>query len=181
MTISGIDNKISGFSSQTQTTQNGSKNSVKFSELLDRTSKSDQPRTRTGFSHLSDKPGTNQYFWRANEDGIINYRGTIFAVDRERNNLLLGDCSNPGKCLRIPLSGGGNLLVNRDNLHDLNNAISMFSAEDIGRILRAIEVDKLAQKNAFELEDEADADILEKAGEADERTAEESYYSYYDR
>jgi len=50
----------------------------------------------------------------------------------------LGDMTNPNDVLSIPLSGGGTLRVNKHNIGDLGKAISMFSAEDIGIILRAV-------------------------------------------
>lgn len=60
--------------------------------------------------------------------------------------------SNPKNVINIPLSKGGCLRVNRDNIGDLAKAISMFSSEDIGRIMRAIAQDKKAQEVEWELE-----------------------------
>ena len=54
--------------------------------------------------------------------------------------------------INIPLSKGGCLRVNRENIGDLARAISMFSAEDIGRIMRAIAQDNKAKEVEWELE-----------------------------
>ena len=63
--------------------------------------------------------------------------------------------SNPDNVLNIPLSKGGTLRVNRDNLGELASAISMFSApEDINLIMRAIAQDNKAQEMLNEIEDE---------------------------
>ncbi len=68
----------------------------------------------------------------------------------EHNQICLGDVSDSRKCLRIALSGGGSLAVNRDNLGELSQAISMFSPEDINRIMSAIAQDKKAQEIQME-------------------------------
>ena len=62
--------------------------------------------------------------------------------------------SNPDNVLNIPLSKGGTLRVNRDNLGELASAISMFSAEDINLIMRAVAQDNKAQEMLNEIEDE---------------------------
>ncbi len=56
--------------------------------------------------------------------------------------------------LTIPLSGGGCLKVNRDNLGDLSQAITMFSPEDINLIMRAIADDKKVQEMQNTIEEE---------------------------
>ena len=89
----------------------------------------------------------------ADENGVIEYNGVTFICDYEKNTLNLGDTSDKSKCLCIPLEKGGSLVVNRDNLGALQNAIGMFSAADIGRILRAIAQDTRAQAMEIEAED----------------------------
>ncbi len=87
-----------------------------------------------------------EYFRNADSTGAISYGRATFMCDKENNRLLLGDCSDEKNCLRIKLSGGGSLVVNRDNLDELVQSISMFSAKDQGLIMRAIQQDKIAQK-----------------------------------
>ena len=59
--------------------------------------------------------------------------------------------------MRINLSGGGCLLVNRDNLGDLAHAISMFSPEDINLIMRAIADDNKAQEALQTIDEETNS------------------------
>ena len=94
------------------------------------------------------------YSYLADESGIIEYKGVVFVCDNENKQLCLGDMSNPDNVLNIPLSKGGTLRVNRDNLGELASAISMFSAEDINLIMRAIAQDNKAQEMLNEIEDE---------------------------
>ncbi|MDE7478388.1 MAG: hypothetical protein K2M91_10635 [Lachnospiraceae bacterium] len=88
------------------------------------------------------------------EDGVITYNGVTFFCDTEKNAICLGDMSNKKDVLTIPLEGGGSLMVNRNNLGDLAQAISMFSPEDINRIMRAIADDNKAQEAQKEIEDD---------------------------
>ena len=76
------------------------------------------------------------------ENGVIEYEGVVFVCDYDHNRLTLGDTSNEKNCINIPLSGGGSLLVNRNNIDALSKAIGMFSPEDVNRILRALAQDK---------------------------------------
>ena len=80
------------------------------------------------------------------EDGVIEYNGVVFVCDYDHNRLTLGDTSNEKDCINIPLSGGGSLLVNRNNIDALSKAIGMFSPEDVNRILRALAQDKKIQE-----------------------------------
>lgn len=99
------------------------------------------------------------------KDGIIDYKGVIFVCDTEHKALRLGDTSDPKKCLNIPLSGGGSLIVNRDNIGDLSKAIGMFSPEDVNLILRAIAEDAKIQQMKQQIDDETSGlDIAEKTG-----------------
>jgi len=91
------------------------------------------------------------------KDGVITYNGVIFLGDAQKNALCLGDMSDRRNVLTIPLSGGGNLMVNRDNFGDLSHAISMFSPEDANRIMRAIADDKKAQEAQQTIEDETNS------------------------
>lgn len=87
-------------------------------------------------------------------DGVIDYNGVVFVCDYEKNAICLGDMSNPEDVLSIPLSEGGTLKVNRDNIDELSQAIGMFSPEDVNRILRAIAEDAQCKRKLNEIEDE---------------------------
>lgn len=100
------------------------------------------------------------------KDGMIDYKGVIFVCDTEHKALRLGDTSDPKKCINIGLSGGGSLIVNRDNLGDLAKAIGMFSPEDVNLILRAIAEDAKIQQMKQQIDDETSGlDIAENTGE----------------
>ncbi|MDE6675911.1 MAG: hypothetical protein K2K19_14065, partial [Acetatifactor sp.] len=77
----------------------------------------------------------------------------------------------------IPLSGGGHLKVNRENLGQLSKAIGMFSPEDINLIMRAIHLDTKVQSMQKEMED-LEASVGEQIGsgnnsaDVDEKTEE---------
>lgn len=90
------------------------------------------------------------------KDGFIDYNGVVFVCDEEHNAICLGNVADKSQCLIIPLEEGGTLIVNRDNLGDLAKAISMFSPEDVNRIMRAIAQDAKVQQMKKELDDEED-------------------------
>ena len=102
------------------------------------------------------------------ENGVIVYNGVEFICDAEKNAICLGDMSNKKDVLTIPLEGGGSLMVNRNNIGDLSRAITMFSPEDIKRIMCAIADDNKARETQEEIEedknsigDDADAKVLD--------------------
>ena len=101
------------------------------------------------------------------EDGVIEYNGVVFVCDYDHNRLTLGDTSNEKDCINIPLSGGGSLLVNRNNIDSLSKAIGMFSPEDVNRILRALAKDKKIREMEKELDDMENGDNVDKAAETD--------------
>lgn len=107
-----------------------------------------------GRSRVMPKENSHVPYSNLEKDGMIQYKGVVFVCDDQHNRLCLGDVSDKSKCLNIPLSGGGCLLVNRDNLGDLAQAIGMFSSEDVNRIMRAIAEDNKAQQMKNEIEDE---------------------------
>lgn len=77
-----------------------------------------------------------------------------------------------GQAVRIPLSEGGCLFVNRNQLNELSRAISRFSAEDVGIIMRALWQDTHCtrkQKEIEELEDTAPVNADEARQNADTR------------
>ena len=103
---------------------------------------------------------TNAYFKLADEMGIINYNGTKFTCDYKTNTLKLGECGNLKNCIQIALTGGGSLIVNKDNIDELINAISMFSPEDVACILRTIQKERMIQKAISDTEEIA-SEVLE--------------------
>lgn len=102
------------------------------------------------------------------EDGVIEYNGVVFVCDYDHNRLTLGDTSNEKDCINIPLSGGGSLLVNRDNIDALSKAIGMFSPEDVKRILEALAKDNKIQQMKKELDDMENGDDVDNSEEASE-------------
>lgn len=88
------------------------------------------------------------------KDGYIEYNGVTFFCDELCSALCLGDTSDPKNTLVIPMSNGGVLKVNRDNLGDLSKAIGMFSPEDVKRILEAMAQDAKAQQALQEIEED---------------------------
>lgn len=90
----------------------------------------------------------------ADDNGVITYNGICFLFDSETNSLSLGDMSQEDNVLSIPLSRGGTLKVNRNNIDDLAKAIGMFSPEDINRIMRAISEDAHCRRKLNEIEDD---------------------------
>lgn len=99
------------------------------------------------------------------KDGIIEYNGVVFVCDEEHKAICLGDVSDKSKCLNIPLSGGGCLIVNRDSLGSLAKAIGMFSPEDVNLIMRAIAEDAKIQQMKQQIDDETSGlDIAEQTG-----------------
>ena len=87
------------------------------------------------------------------KNGVIEYNGVIFVCDEIHNAICLGDMTNPADVLTIPLAEGGCLKVNRDNLGELSKAISMFSPEDIRRIMQAIATDTKCQQMQLEMDE----------------------------
>lgn len=92
------------------------------------------------------------YGYLAN-NGVIEYNGVIFVCDEVHNAICLGDMTDESEVLSIPLTGGGCLKVNRDNISDLAKAISMFSPEDIRRIMEAIATDAKCQQMQQEMDE----------------------------
>lgn len=107
------------------------------------------------------------------KDGIIEYNGVVFVCDEKYKAIRLGDTSNPKNCLNIPLSGGGSLIVNRDNLDDLSKAIGMFTPEDVNLIMRAIAQDAKIQQMKHQIDDETSGIDLDDEVDEVETTVEE--------
>lgn len=102
------------------------------------------------------------------KNGVIEYKGVTFVCDKEHNAIHLGDTSDKNKCIRIPLSKGGCLIVNRDSLGGLARAIGMFSPEDVNLIMRAIAEDAKVQQMKQQIEeDESGIKLVEDVEEAE--------------
>lgn len=107
----------------------------------------------------------------ADQNGNVVYNGVTFLCDYEKNTLCLGDVSNPDNCLNIPLEKGGNLIVNRENIDGLIEAIGMFSPADINRIMQAIAKDAKLRQIKLQIEDETSGEqVLEKEDGKDRET-----------
>ncbi len=87
------------------------------------------------------------------KDGVIEYNGVVFVCDEINQAICLGDMNDRQNVISIELENGGRLMVNRNNFSELQYAITMFSPEDINRILRAIADDQKAQKELLEIEE----------------------------
>lgn len=87
------------------------------------------------------------------KDGVIEYNGVIFVCDEVNQAICLGDMNDRKNVISIELENGGRLMVNRNNFSELQNAITMFTPEDINRILRAIADDQKAQKELLEIDE----------------------------
>ena len=108
------------------------------------------------------------------QDGVITYNGVTFVCDYEKNRICLGDTSNMDNCISVSLSGGGSLVVNRNNLDDLSRAIGMFTPEDVNRILRALAQDAKIQKMKKEIDDMENGEESEESGKNTAEVIEDS-------
>lgn len=115
-------------------------------------------------SHLTGKRGVvadksaelpNRYFI-GEKNGFVEYNRVSFRCNYLSGALELGDTSNPMQCIRVPLEGGS-LLFHPDSMGGVSKAIGMFSAEDQGRIMRAIQIYNMAKKKMEELEEDENA------------------------
>lgn len=95
---------------------------------------------------------TSPYGELADDTGLIHYNGVTFQWDANHNTLSLGDTSDDSKILKIPLSMGGTLKVNVNNIDELARAIGMFSAQDQRRILDALATYARIQKKLNEFD-----------------------------
>ena len=120
------------------------------------------------------------------KDGVIEYNGVTFVCDEEHNAICLGDMTNPEDVITIPLTEGGCLKVNRNNIIGLSKAITMFSPSDIRRIMEAIATDAKCQQMKQKLDEDVNSigDSAEAAMEnsgADVVTAEQIALLFKDR
>lgn len=97
------------------------------------------------------------------ENGMITYNGVSFNCDEVNGAICLGDMSNPDDVLVIPLSNGGVLKVNRNNMSELGKAMGMFSPEDVCIILRTIAEEQKVRSVEYEIaqeENEVTGDLI---------------------
>lgn len=119
--------------------------------------KNGQPADNT--EELFGKRENNVPYGYLANNGVITYRGVVFVCDEEKNRLLLGDCSKPENCINVPLSDGGSLIFNRDNIGDISQAIGMFCPEDISRIMKAIAEDAKSKQIQNEIDEEVNETV----------------------
>lgn len=105
---------------------------------------------------LEEEKSNVPYFYLA-KDGVIEYNGVVFICDEEHHALCLGDMTNSDKVINIPLTEGGCLKVNRDNLSELSKAITMFSPSDIRRIMETIARDAKCRQMKLELDEDSNS------------------------
>lgn len=124
-------------------------------ELRERVEKEEEEREEQAIEKLLQKRKELQekgpYSYLMGEDGTITYQGVTFTYD-ETGALCLGDTSNPDDVVTVYLSSGV-FKFNRENVGDLAKAISMFSPEDINRILQAISQDAKCKEKLNEIEE----------------------------
>lgn len=92
------------------------------------------------------------YSYLADENGIIEYNGTVFSYNSKEDVITLGDMEREEDVLNITLSGGTVLRVNRNNFDDLVKSIGMFKPEDVKKIMEAIATDAKAKSKPIEVE-----------------------------
>ncbi len=119
--------------------------------------KNGQPADNT--EELFGKKENNVPYGYLASNGMITYQGVTFVCDAENNRLLLGDCSNPDNCINVPLSSGGNLVFNRNNIGSISQAIGMFSPEDVSRIMKAIAEDAKSKQIQNEIDEEVNETV----------------------
>lgn len=143
----------------------------RFAENLEAAEENDKalaPVTRGGRLNRRIEGKDKVPYGEMAENGVIEYEGVVFVCDYDHNRLTLGDTSNEKNCINIPLSGGGSLLVNRNNIDALSKAIGMFSPEDVNRILRALAQDKKIREMEKELDDMENGDNVDSNEETSE-------------
>lgn len=111
-----------------------------FSSVLAEKLKGTYQESKVPYSHLA-------------KDGVIQYNGVVFVCDEVNQAICLGDMNDRKNVISIELENGGRLMVNRNNFSELQSAITMFTPEDINRILRAIADDQKAQKELKEIDE----------------------------
>lgn len=131
---------INGLNGQNSAQTSKTESEDAFSFVLAEKLKGTYQESRVPYSHHA-------------QDGVIEYNGVIFVCDEVNQAICLGDMSERKNVISIALEKGGRLMVHRDNLGELQNAISMFTPEDINRILRAIADDQKAQKELLKIEE----------------------------
>lgn len=119
-------------------------------------------RRKSIFDRLEDEAAGNTapYMELADENGVIEYNGAAFVCDKESNAITLGDCSAGADVLTISLpDSGGVLKVNRSNIGQLMDAITMFSPRDRWAIIRAVSTDSYCERVKKQVEEESDSEF----------------------
>lgn len=123
-------------------------------EKLNKTDSEKNVISEEAIKKIVENRGSFPYSSMADENGIIEHNGVIFTGDKRTNSLCLGDMTEFDNILTIPLSEGGYLKVNCNNIDELSRAIDMFSPEDINRIMRAIAQHNKLKQIEQQIEDE---------------------------
>lgn len=125
------------------------------------------------YNNVIDISRQSPYGAMANANGIINYNGVTYVYNSTDKYLDLGDMTDQDQVLRIPLSTGDTLRVNRDNIDQVAKSISMFTPADQKRIMDAIYTDAKCRGKKLEAEEfkkkVMDA-ILDKSHETNDST-----------
>ena len=132
------------FSAKNQVDKRTDTNSSEFIEQLKEheVDHSNDSKEKMGIYARKQNGMSAPYGALADENGIIEYNGAVFQCDFEHNTISIGDCSPGANVLIVSLpDSGGCLMVNRDNIGQLMNAITMFSPRDRWAIIRAVSRD----------------------------------------
>ena len=127
---------------------------------------------------------TAPYIELADENGVIEYNGAAFVCDIDSNAITLGDCSAGANVLTISLpDSGGVLKVNRDNIGQLMNALSMFSPRDRWAIIRAVSTDSYCERVKAQIEEESDSEFtaVETGGYSITQDSKSGYIRIHDK
>ncbi len=110
-------------------------------------------QAKTPIQRYNEGRSSCPYSEYADGAGTIIYNGVVFQCDSEKNRLCLGDVTNLKNCLTIHLKSGS-LVVNKNNLSQLSDAIGMFSPEDANIIMRALAEYQKVKDKLNEIEDD---------------------------
>ena len=127
--------------------------------LLEKTDRDGMLKVEAGQVEDEDQDQWFPYDCLSQDGATITYNGITFQCNSEEHTISLGDTSNKKDTIVIPLSGGGTLLVNKNRISALGKAISMFSPEDIGIILRTVAEYQRIAAMEYEMEEEEEKEM----------------------
>lgn len=156
---SNVTTRVTVDKSTLSTTENQSVNGTQsdWQKILEACRTKAQASTDNSSSIASDilieKP-TGCPYAALSKDGFITYNGVTFNCDFQNNAISLGDVSDKSNNLYINLSSGGTLIVCKDNIADLQKAITMFSAGDQSAIFKALAAENMRKTQLIKAEEE---------------------------